>query len=184
MARFLAGDVTELCAASQTVVHERPLVKDGSEKGKVTVDDVSVATLKFKSGALGTIDASWMAAGKKDYFYFEVHGSEGSVRFNFERLTELEVYLKDQSGLDGYKTVIATSKKYPEMDKFWPDNGGGFGWNHLFVVELKHFLDWAAGGKRAEYVPTFRDGYINSLLIDSIAESSRREKWIKIEPML
>jgi predicted dehydrogenase len=183
MACFLLGEVTEVCGATQTIVHERPLASDPSRMGKVTVDDVAVASLKFKSGALGTIDASWMASGKKDYFYFEVHGSEGSVRFNFERLTELEVYLKNGSGFDGYKNVIATSKKHPNMDKFWADQGGGFGWNHLFVVELKHFLDWVAKGEQMDSLdPTFWDGYINSLLIDSVVESSRSEKWVKIEP--
>jgi len=180
MARFLLGEVTEVCGATQTIIHERPLMNDPDKMGKVTVDDVAVAALKFNSGALGTIDASWMAAGKKDYFAFEVHGSEGSVRFNMERLTELEVYLKDS--LDGYKTVITTSKKFPEMAKFWTDNGGGFGWNHMFVVELKHFLDWVSSGEPGNLTPTFRDGYINSLLIDSIAESSRTERWVRIEP--
>jgi predicted dehydrogenase len=114
-----------------------------------------------------------------------VHGSEGSVRFNFERLTELEVYLRDGSGLEGFKTVIATSKKHPEMDKFWPDQGGGFAWNHLFVVELKHFLDSIAKGELVDALsPSFRDGYMNSLLIDSIVESSRSERWVKIESRL
>jgi predicted dehydrogenase len=183
MACFLLGEVTEVCGATQTIIPERQLAEDPSKKANVTVDDVAVASLKFKSGALGVIDASWMASGKKDYFYFEVHGSEGSVRFNFERLTELEVYLKNDSSFEGFKNVITTSKKYPNMDKFWVDQGGGFSWNHLFVVELKYFLDRVAeDDKVGAGGPTFRDGYINSLLIDSIAESSKSEKWIKIEP--
>lgn len=185
MACFLLGEVTEVCGAAQTFVRERPLAEDPSKKRAVTVDDVAVATLKFKSGALGVIDASWMASGKKDYFYFEVHGSEGSVRFNFERLAELEIYLRGGSGLEGFKTVIATSKKHPAMDKFWADQGGGFAWNHLFVVELKHFLDSVAKGEQDDPIfPSFRDGYINSLMIDAIVESSRSERWVKIDPRL
>ncbi|MFI5419967.1 MAG: Gfo/Idh/MocA family protein, partial [Nitrososphaerales archaeon] len=78
MVCYLLGDVTEVCGASNTVIHERPSYDDPNRKEKVTVDDVTVASLKFKSGALGVIDASWMAAGKKDFFYFEVHGSLGS----------------------------------------------------------------------------------------------------------
>jgi predicted dehydrogenase len=185
MAHFLLGDITEVCGAIQTVVPERPLAEGSNQKGKVTVDDVTVAALKFKSGALGTIDASWMASGRKDFFYFEVFGSEGSLRFNFERMNELEVSLKDNSGFPGFKTVITTSKDFPGMDRLWTDQGGGFTWNHLFVVELKYFLDWVVKGKPPDSIaPTFRDGYVNSLLIDSIVESSERGKWIKIEPRL
>ena len=183
MACFLLGEVTEVCGATQTVIQERPVAEGSSRKGKVSVDDVSVATLKFKSGALGTIDASWVAAGVKDFFYFEVHGSEGALRFDFERLTELQVALKDSSGQQGFKTIIATSKEIPGMDKFWTDQAGGFTWDHLFVVELKYFLDWVAKDKMPDSTaPSFRDGYINSLLIDSVVESSESGRWIKIEP--
>jgi len=184
MVYYLLGDVTEVCGATETIVHERPLPDDPTKKKAVTVDDVAVAALKFKSGALGVIDSSWMAAGKKDFFYFEVHGSEGSIRFNFERMTELEVYLRDSSPeVNGFRTVFVTSKDHPRMDKFWVDQGGGFTWNHLFVVELKDFYDKiAAGTSGGPEIPTFRDGYINSLLIDSIVESNRTKRWVKIEP--
>lgn len=183
MASYLMGEVGEVCGAAQTFISERPLPDNPKRKKEVTVDDVTVASLKFKSGALGVIDASWVAAGKKDFFYFEVHGSEGSIRFNFERLTELEVYLSGSSGTEGFRTVIVTSKNHPEMRNFWVDQGGGFTWNHLFVIELKKFLSYVLHESNKEFeLPTFRDGYINSLLIDSIVESSRTGRWVKIEP--
>ncbi|MFI5420487.1 MAG: Gfo/Idh/MocA family protein [Nitrososphaerales archaeon] len=185
MVCYLLGDITEVCGATETVIPERPAYDDPNRKEKVSVDDVAVASLKFKSGALGVIDASWMASGKKDFFYFEVHGSEGSIRFNFERLTELEVYLKDTNPrLEGFKTISVTSKKHPGMDQFWVDQGGGFTWNHLFVIELKCFFDNFLGKQPSLQVPTFRDGYINTLLIDSIVESSITGKWAKIEPKI
>jgi predicted dehydrogenase len=184
MVYFLLGDIVEVSGATETVVNERPLAEDPGKKKKVSVDDGAVAALKFKSGALGVIDASWMAAGKKDFFYFEVHGSEGSIRFNFERMDELEVYLKDiSSDVAGFRTVFATSKNHPRMEKFWVDQGGGFTWNHLFVVELKDFLDGIESSQPPE-IPTFRDGYVNTLLIDSIVESSKTGKWIKIDPKI
>jgi len=182
MARFLLGEVTEVCGATQTVIPERPLAENSRKMSRVGVDDVAVAALKFKSGALGTIDASWMASGVKDFFYFEVQGSEGALRFDFERLTELQVATRGSSGLQGFKSVITTSKEYPGMDKFWIGQSGGFTWDHLFVAELKYFLDWVTKGKQPDSTaPSFRDGYINSLLIDSIVESSEKRKWVKID---
>ncbi len=183
MATFLLGDVVAVCGATQTFVKERPLQEDPAKKGPVTVDDATVACLKFKSGALGTLEASWMAAGPKDFFFFEVNGSQGSVRFNLERMNELEVYLRDSPEVAGFRNVLVTSGKHPYMDRFWVDQGGGFSWNHMFVVELKHFLDCVVNDR--EIGPagaTLRDGYVNSLLIDSMVESSRTGRWIEIEP--
>jgi len=183
MATFLLGDVVSVCGATQTFVSERPLVDDPSNKGPVSVDDTTVASLKFKSGALAVIDASWMAAGKKDFFYFEVNGSQGSLRFNLERIGELEVYLRDSSQVEGFRDVFAISAKHPFMDRFWIDQGGGFTWNHMFVVELKQFIESIVNDKEIGPLgATLRDGYINSLLIDSIVESSRSGRWIQIEP--
>jgi predicted dehydrogenase len=183
MATFLLGDVVAVCGASQTFVKERPLQEDPLKKAPVTVDDVTVACLKLKSGALAVLDASWMAAGRKDFFYFEVNGSQGSVRFNLERVNELEVYLRDDPQVEGFRKVMVTSAKHPYMDRFWVDQGGGFTWNHMFVVELKHLLDCVVNDRNIEPAgATLRDGYINSLLIDSIAESNRTRGWITIEP--
>lgn len=186
MARFLGGEVKEVCGATSTFIKERPSnAANQTKKEKVTAEDSAVANLKFSSGALGTIDCSWLAPGVKDFFYFEVHGSKGSVRFNVERLDELQVYLKDddEPETNGFKTVAAISKKHPEMEQFWVDQGGGFSWQHLFVVELKHFLDGVAKGELVGGVaPSFKDGYINALLIDSIAESSERKEWVKVSP--
>jgi len=183
MVSYLLGDVTEVCGASQTFVTERPLYEGSNKKGKVTVDDVTVAALKLRSGALAVVDSSWMAAGRKDFFYFEVNGSEGSIRFNFERLDELEVYIRDGSAVEGFRNVVVTAKNHPNMEKFWVDQGGGFSWNHLFVLELKHFLDCVAKGSEVGPVgPTLRDGYINSLLIDSIVESNKTGRWVPVQP--
>ena len=150
MARFLVGDVVSVCGAEQTFVTERPLTEDPFHKGSVSVDDATVASLKFKSGALGVIDVSWMAAGKKDFFYFEVNGSQGSLRFNLERIGELEVYLRENSQVEGFRDIFTISAKHPDMDRFWIDQGGGFTWNHMFVVELKHFLEEVVNGKESD----------------------------------
>ncbi len=183
MVYYLLGEVTEVCGASETIVNERPLQDDPSKKGKVTVDDVTVAALKLKSGALAVIDSSWMASGRKDYFYFEVNGTNGSIRFDFERLDELEVFMKDGSDYEGFKNVIVTSKKHPDMEKFWHEQGAGFSWNHLFILEQKFLLDCVAQGKQVEgQGPSLRDGYINQLLIDSIVEANKAGQWIPIRP--
>ena len=182
LARFLVGDVASVAGATATYIKERPLPETPAQKGKVEVDDATVAAIRFVNGALGTIEASWMAPGRKDFLRFEILGSEGSLRFNLERLNELEIFsLRDPNELRGFRDVWTTSKAHPYMDKFWFEQGGGFGWDHAFVNELHHFTDCVVNDKPVEPIgATFLDGYRNCLLMDSIVESASTGRWVNV----
>ena len=100
LARYLVGEVEAVTAMMKTFVTERPLpgkdagtFKSGSaasEKGKVTVDDAAFMVAEFENGALGSFEASRFASGRKNYNYFEIYGSKGSLVFNLERMNELQ----------------------------------------------------------------------------------------------
>lgn len=65
--QWFMGDVTEVCGLTATLAHER-----------IEVEDVGTAIVKFKNGALGTLEAStsvYPGLLKKT----EIHGTEGSV---------------------------------------------------------------------------------------------------------
>jgi predicted dehydrogenase len=179
LARFLMGEITAVAGATATFVKERPLPDTPNEKGRVEVDDSAVAVVKFANGALGTIEASWMAPGRKDFLRFEILGSEGSLRFNLERLNELEIFsLRDANEQRGFRDVWTTSKNHPFMEKFWVEQGGGFGWDHAFVNEVHHLTDCIVNGKPIEPIgATFLDGYKNCVIMDAIVESASNERW-------
>lgn len=183
IARFLAGEVTAVAGATATFVKERPIPESPEKKGKVEVEDSAVAALKFANGALGTIETSWMAPGRKDYLRFEVTGSEGSLRFNLERLNELEIFtFKDPNEKRGYRDVLVTSRAHPTMEKFYPEQGGGFGFEHTFVNEVHHLCNCIVNDKIVEPDgASFDDGYKNCVLMDAIIESSKDERWVHLE---
>jgi len=89
LARFLVGEIDSVTGILKTFIEERPLPEDPSKKGKVDVDDAFIAIVKFSNGAIGSIEATRFAAGRKNYQRIEIHGSEGSIVFNLERLNEL-----------------------------------------------------------------------------------------------
>ena len=182
LARFLAGEVSSVAGATATYVKERPLPDSPTKKGRVEVDDSTVAAVKFASGALGTIEASWMAPGRKDFLRFEILGSEGSLRFNLERLNELEIFsLRDPNELRGFRDVWTTSKAHPYMEKFWFEQGGGFGWDHAFVNEVHHLTDCIVNDKPIEPIgATFLDGYKNCLIMDAMVQSAKDERWVNV----
>ncbi|HKM77089.1 MAG TPA: Gfo/Idh/MocA family oxidoreductase [Candidatus Bathyarchaeia archaeon] len=182
IARFLAGEITSVAAATACFIKERPMPGAPEKKGKVEVEDAAVAAIKFENGALGTIETSWMAPGRKDFLRFEVNGSEGSLRFNLERINELETFsLKDANANRGFRNVLTTSKVHPFMENFWIEQGGGFGWDHSFVNEVYHFTDCIVNDKQVEPIgATFLDGYKNCLVMDAIIESAQQERWLKV----
>ena len=47
--------------------------------------------VSFADGALGTLEASRFARGRKNGFAWEINGSRGSLAFDLERLNELQV---------------------------------------------------------------------------------------------
>lgn len=183
IARFLVGEVRAVAGATATYIKERPIPESPEKKGKVEVEDSAVAALRFANGALGTIETSWMAPGRKDFLRFEVTGSEGSLRFNLERLNELEIFtLMDPNEKRGFRDVLVTSRAHPTMEKFWPEQGGGFGFEHTFVNEVHHLTDCIVNDKEVEPDgASFDDGYQNCVLMDAIIESSKDERWVHLE---
>jgi predicted dehydrogenase len=94
LARFLVGEISEVAGDLETFIRTRPLVGSPRKSGRVTVDDASAALVRFANGAMGTVEATRLAPGRKNYNRFEINGSRGSVAFDLERMNELELYLE------------------------------------------------------------------------------------------
>jgi predicted dehydrogenase len=167
MARYLVGDVATVSGAATTFVRDRP-------GGAVTVDDAVAAAVTFESGALGSIEATRFATGRKNAFTWEINGSKGSLAFDLERLNELYV----SEGAGGFKTVLVTEPSHPFLRWWWPP-GHIVGWEHTFVHETAHLLEAIANDAPvAPHGATFEDGYRAAEVCDAIvrsAESGRRE---------
>lgn len=179
LARFLVGEIVEVCGMTKTFIEDRPLPEDLSKRGKVTVDDAFIAMLKFENGAIGSVEASRFCAGRKNYQRLEVHGTEGSITFNLERLNELELYsTKDRSDVRGFRKILVTESNHPYWSAWWP-HGHIIGWEHAMVHEVYHFVDCIINDKDiAPIGATFYDGLKNNQIMDAIMLSSEQKKWV------
>ena len=93
MARFLLGPIAEVSADVRTVVKSRPGgARVPTERKDVLVDDVARMLVNFGRGCGGTIEANWIATGRKMQLGFELTGEKGSLVFTQERLNELLFY--------------------------------------------------------------------------------------------
>jgi len=182
LGRFLAGEVKSVSAMTRTFIEERTL-PDGKGMGKVDVDDAFAVAIEFENGAIGTLEGSRVAAGRKNYEVVEINGEKGSLRFSLERLNELEVFWVDEEPkvTRGFHEVLVTEGYHPWIKNWWPP-GHIIGWEHTFVHEITHLLDCIVNDKEVTpYGATFEDGYRAAVVCDAIVESARTKRQIDIK---
>ncbi|MEM2465423.1 MAG: Gfo/Idh/MocA family oxidoreductase [Candidatus Bathyarchaeia archaeon] len=183
LARFLVGEIKSVSSMMTTFIRERPLPEDPTKKEKVQVEDAFVACIEFANGAIGTVEATYVAVGRKNYNNFEINGEKGSIEFNLERLNELRVYGVDESNKDiiGWREVLVTEAHHPFIKFYWPQ-GHIIGWEHTFLNEIYYFLDCIVNDKDVgPYGATFEDGYRCNVILDAIIESAKTGKRIAIQ---
>jgi predicted dehydrogenase len=160
LARFLAGEIAVVSALVRTFVPGRQ------------VDDAIEAAVSFQSGAVGTIEATRLALGRRNALQWEINGSRASLAFDLERLNELQVFRADGDRARGFRTVLVSESDHPFWEWWWPP-GHIIGWEHTFVHEIRHLLTAIAGdGDVAPYGATFADGYRAAEVCDAIVRSS------------
>ena len=147
------------------------------------MDDAFAAAVEFENGAIGTLEATRFAGGRKNSNTFEVNGEKGSIRFNLERLNELDVFWVDDqpNTTQGFHNVLVTEMNHPWMEHWWPA-GHIIGWEHTFVHELAHLLDCIVNDKEvAPYGATFEDGYRCAVVCDGILESAASRRQVDLK---
>ncbi len=172
LARYLVGEIAEVTGTLKTFINERPL-PDSKQRAKVDVDDAALALLKFESGALGTVEGSRFATGRKNYNRFEINGSKGSIVWDLERMNELELYIEEGPN-SGFRTVQVTDGKHPYMHAWWPP-GHIIGYEHTFTHTVYDLIRAIAEQKLPS--PNFEDGVRNQKVLDAIERSSASGRW-------
>ena len=164
LARYLVGEIRAVSGQLATFWPER------------SVDDAFEAAITFDTGAVGTLEASRFATGRKNALRWEINGARGSLAFDMERLNELEVYMADSTpatGAQGFRRVLLTEAEHPFMANWWPP-GHIIGWEHTFVHELHHLLAAIRDGVSVgPHGADFEDGYRAAEVCDAVVASAQ-----------
>jgi len=189
MARYLAGEIASVNAMMATWIPDRPLQSGGADllgtskggggpRAEVDVDDEVITMLKFANGAMGSVEATRNAYGRNNYITFEIHGTEGSIFFNYERRDELQVcFASDGGDRRGFRTVY-TGPAHPYGEGLWPIPALGIGYGETKIIEAYDFFKAIAEGGTVS--PNFADGYQISLIDDAIVESAETGAWVPV----
>jgi predicted dehydrogenase len=188
MAHYLLGDMTEVIGMNETFIKERPLPsemtglsakgsKDGP-RGPVTVDDATLFMARFANGALGSFEATRFAAGHRCTNSFEINGSKGSVKFDFERMNELQVYFTDdKADVQGFRRVLATDPAHAFSEAWWPP-GHTIGYEHTFIHEVVELMK--SFHENRSPIPNFKDGVKCQEVLEAVDRSIDDRRWVSI----
>jgi predicted dehydrogenase len=179
LAHYLVGDIGEVTAIEKTFIEKR-LDPASGELRDVTVDDATAVMMDFACGAIGTLEASRFANGHKCTNEFEISGSRGSLRFNFQNFNELEYFSLDDAGdVQGFRKITVTRPGiHPYADAWW-GQGHVIGFENTFVHAVKELLD--AIGENRRPSPSFVDGLRCQEVQDAIEASLRDRRWQSVK---
>ena len=198
LTRFITGiEVEEICGAiSQTFVKQRKKLTglvdqtniiggaaSGSEEyDDVTVDDTVLYLAKFNNGAVGSYEAARQAMGNKNANYFEINGTKGSLKFNFERMNELQYYdCRRPAGVQGWTTILCThGADHPYVANWWPD-GHVIGYEHTFVNMAYDVMKFLNGEEPTVPLATFQDAYQTQRILEAALVSAEERRFVKLD---
>ncbi len=195
--RFVTGEEITVVegAIEHTFIPERTLLDGGAggeiagsgaatgaAKGASTVDDAVMFLARLSGGGLASFEASRLATGYHNANRFEIHGELGALRFDFERMNELEFY--DVSGAGrtaGWTTIDVTrgGDGHPYADHWWPDSHG-LGYEHSFVNQAADMLTMIGGGEPVVSMPDFADALKTQRVLHAAIESARQRAPVEL----
>jgi len=191
-ARFVTGEeVTEVSALMETFVKERPVLDDfgaglaakagKGRRAKVTVDDAVISLARLSGGGLATFEATRFAQGNLNGNKIEVNGEKGAVRFNFERMNELEFFdAAAPAHVRGWTTVMATDPAEHEYFGAWWPPGHIIGYEHTFIHQAADIAR-AFGAERPKPIqPDFADAAKTQAVLEAMTESAKGRQWVSV----
>lgn len=190
----MMGPIAEVTSTLHTAITERPLPTGGighaarasdTETGVVDNDDTALLTVRFTSGAVGSLQISRIAAGTPNELGIEVFDSKGRVSFDSSRSNEYSIYETGESrpGDDGPRRVVAG----PEMPYYanvspMRARGTGTGYGEAFVSEIQSFLAAVALGHPLD--TTFAAAVHPMRVVQAALDSASGDGTVQVEPFV
>jgi predicted dehydrogenase len=186
LARYLLGEIDALVADSAIFVPERARPTGataaharaaGGVPGRVENEDYVSCLLRFASGARGVLEACRVSVGEQNNYGFEIHGTRGTVMWDFRRMGELGV----SSGTAYQDQPVSTVFVGPgqgEYAAFQPGAGTAMSYDDLKVIEAYNFLRSVTEG--TAYGATLSDAVRSAEALEAMTASAERGSWVSL----
>ncbi|MCS6846068.1 MAG: Gfo/Idh/MocA family oxidoreductase [Caldilineales bacterium] len=191
MAHMIAGPISRVVSDQEIFIRQRPIPRPGvgthydvargdEPLGEVTNEDYVSALVHFSNGAHGLLEACRVINGAKCDMSFEVHGTKGAVKWNLERMNELQLQWRNDANPaeDGYTTLLS-GPAHPYHRSFNPAWGLNLGYDDLKTIEAYHFMHTIATGRQGE------PGFAQALAVARVQQAMLRSwdsgRWEAVE---
>jgi predicted dehydrogenase len=195
LCRFVTGEeIVEVAGAiEETFVKERSIVagaggeisgkgaRKAKSSGKSTVDDCVLFLARLSGGAVASFEATRLATGNQNRNAIEINGEKGSIRFDFERMNELEWWDDTlESGLRGWSRIMCTNGgDHPYAAAYWPP-AHLIGYEHGFTSMASDIVRVLSGGKPIVPLPDFEDAFRTQCVLEAAIRSARERRPVRL----
>ena len=183
LTHHLVGPIERLSGRTATMIPKRPRqTTEGTHFSRVESDDLvdvenedwAGALVELAGGTVGSIEASRVAVGPRVGMGFEVHGTEGALSWELERMNELRRFQLSDDGDEGYTTILVGAQ-HPDFAAFQPGAGVPMGYDDLRVLEARNFLTAVRDGRQRE--PGVEEMLATARVLDAIERSAGSGVW-------
>lgn len=187
LAQYVVGRIESVSGLTETFIRSRPLPSGGAAShfskgsadgpsGPVENEDYAAILARFDSGAVGVLESSRVAIGPRAEYRLEVYGTKGSLRWDFQRLNELQ--LADTTA--GYRTIMV-GPGFGDFANFQPGAGTSMGFDDLKTIEASLFLRSVA--EKRQLAPSAADAWSAAEIVDAAVRSAETRSWEVVTPV-
>jgi len=195
MTRFVTGqEIVEIPGAiAETFIKKRKKLTGtggetlgagagSGEMGDVTVDDAVLFLARFSGGAVASFEAARQATGNQNRNTFEINGTKGALKFDFERMNELQIYdARLPRAVQGWSTIMCThGGDHPYVANWWPD-AHIIGYEHGFTNQAYDILRVLGGEEPTVPIPDFEDAYQTQRVLEASLISAAEGRPVKMD---
>ena len=171
---FMGSRFNQVVGTMKNFIPDR-VVRATGQMMRMNIDDGDIFIGEYASGALGSIQTSFVTVGNYPGLEARVYGSKGA----------LICRLVEENGIcESLKSATAQQVEFREIDvpdRFYPPGGSKReSWRSLFYANLVHSFISEILSDGPENEGNFEDGAHVQELINAVELSFRQRRWVSI----
>lgn len=172
------GEIVEVCAVMDTVYKTRKDMSKNGELVDIDTDDICSILVKYANGRTGVMYASRIATGHDSYLGYEIQGSKGMIRFNLDRVNELEFYENGDYETKGFKTVLG-NPVHGDYKVFTPYEEMGVSYADLFSMHYQKLFKAVEEKNNKLDIDVHYGSKVDRIMF-AMLKSAQENRWVKV----